>query len=99
MNCPKCSTPLLADGTNPGTQPNPLALVLPRAPANDFADHVGTNEARDLELATARAEAALSALRVLLQAFESEMCRQLTSTQQQIAYRRALATLEEAGRG
>jgi hypothetical protein len=98
MNCPKCSTPLLADGTNPGTQPNPLALVLPRAPANDFADHVGTNEVRALELATARADAALSVLRIVIAAFERELAGGFSTYEQQAALGRARALLVEAGR-
>jgi len=86
--CEDCMPPVLANGTQPGNRP-----------VTDFADHVGINAARDIEIATARAEAAVEVLRILVRSFERELAGGYATHEQQTALRRARALIAEAEGG
>ncbi len=71
-----------ADGTNPGKE--------------TLADVAAQNDAaRELAVATARAEAAVEIVRCLVQAFERELMGGYTSPEQQMALRRAKQMVRE----
>ncbi len=90
--CEDCAPPVaytitprrLADSSHQGNQP-----------LTDFADHVGVNAAREIEVATARAEGAIEVVRCLVQAFERELAGGYATHEQQQALRRARALIAE----
>lgn len=82
--CDDCIPPQFPEGSHQGNRP-----------LTDFADHVGVNAAREIEVATARAEGAIEVVRCLVQAFERELAGGYATHEQQQALRRARALIAE----
>ena len=100
-SCGEC-VPHFANGTAPGKV---VAVqhrnagdntCYPLTPIIDFANHVGVNASREIEIATARAEGAVEVLRILVRAFERELASGYATPEQQQALRRARALIAEA---